>query len=96
MRAVLALALLLFVAPALSATETDPAPRADVVATVEAAVTDAAPEAPAPILEKVDVERRATSDQPEAAVQDMPSRGSFWWLVGVIVVAGVLLAVLLD
>lgn len=96
MRAVLVFALLLFIAPALSATETDPAPRADAVAAVEAAVVDHAPGAPAPDLQKVDVERRAVSDASEAAAQDMPRRGSFWWLVGVIVVAGILLAVLLD
>lgn len=91
MRAILALALLLVAAPVLSATEPDPAPRSDVTA-----VVDAAPEAPAPSLETMEVERRATENASDAAVQDMPARGSFWWLVGVIVVAGVLLALLLD
>ena len=39
---------------------------------------------------RVQVDRQAD----DAAVQG-PSRGSFWWLVGVIVVAGVILAVVL-
>ncbi len=39
-------------------------------------------------------ERSSTSDDASVA-QDLPARGSFWWLVGVVVVAGVILALLL-
>jgi hypothetical protein len=52
-----------------------------------------APEAPELQLDPVQARKIEVTDEAEAA--QWPQRGSFWWLVGVIVVAGVLLAVLL-
>ena len=40
------------------------------------------------------VEERNTTAAADAG--QFPARGSFWWLVGVIVVAGVILVLLLD
>lgn len=76
-------------APQLSATEVDrPAAPAEL-----ATPTVDGPEAVGELnLTKVQVEERANADD-AALVQ--PARGSFWWLVGVIVVAGVILAVVL-
>jgi hypothetical protein len=51
------------------------------------------PIAPELRLDRVHVEESRVADDAEAA--QWPQRGSFWWLVGVIVVAGVILAVLL-
>jgi hypothetical protein len=56
-------------------------------------VVQEAPAAPELRLDPVQVERSTAADEAEAA--QWPQRGSFWWLVGVIVVAGVLLALLL-
>lgn len=59
----------------------------------EPILVEPAPPAPEMRLEAVQVEERAAPDEAEAA--QWPQRGSFWWLVGVIVVAGVILALLL-
>ena len=59
----------------------------------EPAMTAPPPAEPEMRLEAVQVEERAAPDEADAA--QWPQRGSFWWLVGVIVVAGVILAVLL-
>lgn len=80
-------------ATALSATEARPADdvRPEVVPTV-VADAESRPEA-AMNLTEVQLEERSTSSD-AAAVQVGP-RGSFWWVVAVIVVAGVILAVVL-
>ena len=44
-------------------------------------------------LTKINVEERAAPA--DAAAAQLGPRGSFWWVVGVIVVAGVILAVIL-
>lgn len=62
-------------------------------ALAEPALAESAPAEPEMRLEAVQVEERAAPDEADAA--QWPQRGSFWWLVGVIVVAGVLLALLL-
>ena len=54
-------------------------------------VTDAAP--PAAALRLTPVESRATRDASDAVDAAQFQRGSFWWYVGIIVVAGVILAV---
>lgn len=56
-------------------------------------IVEDAPAAPEVRLQSVQVEERVAADEADAA--QWPRRGSFWWLVGVIVVAGVILAVLL-
>jgi hypothetical protein len=92
MRRILAVALssLLLAAPSLSASEPAPAPEAAPQAAVS--VTEkAAPEAPALRLTKVKAEERATPS--DARAVQLGPRGGFWWIVGVIVVAGVILAV---
>ena len=95
MRVPFALALLLTAAPALHATETDPPPT-DEPAVVQPAVVEVeAPAADLEIAPAVELER-AAAEQPSAeAVQDMPQRGSFLWVVGAIVVAGIILALVL-
>ena len=89
----LSLLALLLTAPALSATEdrpTDPA----VPEAVPAVIAESAPGAGAEMhLTQINLEERSASSDDAAAAQLGP-RGSFWWIVGVIVVAGVLLAVL--
>ena len=88
------LALSLLVAPVASAAE----PNVPEEAPVPAATVDVPTEQPeaAPMhLQEIRVEER-THAAPAADAAQMPARGSFWWLVGVIVVAGVILAVLLD
>lgn len=95
MRAAIALLLLLLAAPALHAEDTRPADPAT-PAVVEAPARADAPEAPAPHLDPVQVQARFVTEEGETAVQDMPNRGSFWWYVGIIVVAGIVLALLLD
>lgn len=88
---ILALLTLLLSAPALSATVNDPADLA--VPEVVPTVVEAAPAADAAMqLGEVSLEERtATSDEAPAA--QLGPRGSFWWIVGVIVVAGIILAV---
>lgn len=72
----------------------------DPVARIEA--SPAAPEANAPVapgldLREIQVPERAEQESAAAVdAQDMPQRGSFWWLVGAIVIAGIILAVVLD
>lgn len=96
MRIVLTLLLLLLVALPAGAVEVPPPAEDAVTATAAAPALAPAPDAaPAPDLRLDRVEARQAADQP-AAVQDMPARGSFWWLVGVIVIAGIILAVVLD
>lgn len=82
----------LLAAPALSATEADP------VETVPEVVPTVVAEAdvdtrPSMHLEEITIEERpATSD---AAAAQLGPRGGFWWIVGVIVVAGIILTVIL-
>lgn len=72
-------------APAVSAAPAAPLPATDVAATTPAQE------------EKVQESARAESLARDLRDdRQLAQRGSFWWLVGVIVVAGVLLAVLLD
>ena len=98
MRSVLALVLILLAAPVATArAENDPPEKEPRAAIAQTVVESEAPEQPEIQLAEVELpshEESAPADAP--ATQDMPSRGSFWWLVGVIVVAGVILAVLLD
>lgn len=95
MRYLVALMLVLVAAPAVRADVPGDAPvvRAEVV---ESAARADAPAAPEMMLEQVSVAERRAEEGAAADAQDMPRRGSFWWLVGVIVVAGVILALLLD
>lgn len=91
MRAVLPAVLLsLALAAPLHATEDDRELPAS------AAVIAAGADAPAPAamhLDEIQVEERTTAGDAESA--QLPARGSFWWLVAVVVVAGVILAVVL-
>ncbi len=74
---------------------------------VEAAPAVSVPAAPVPVTDVVATapaqqEKVQESARAESLARDLrddrqlAQRGSFWWLVGVIVIAGVLLAVLLD
>ena len=74
---------------------------------VEAAPAVSVPAAPVPVTDAVATapaqqEKVQESARAESLARDVrddrqfAQRGSFWWLVGVIVIAGVLLAVLLD
>jgi hypothetical protein len=93
MRAILPSALLaLVVAAPLSASENEPAPPEPLPAVIEEPTAERPP-VPAMNLQEIQVEERSAA--PDAEVAQVPRRGSFWWLVGVIVVAGVILAVLL-
>lgn len=88
----LSLLALLLTAPALSATEKAPAPIAPEF--VPSVVADAAPSVLADMhLTEVAIEERSAAS--DAAAAQLGPRGGFWWLVGVVVVAGVILAVLL-
>ena len=94
MRVLLALLLLLLAVPAARADEgkaEDPEVKASV-----AVVAEEAPDAPDLKLEEVKVPEARPAESAAADTQEMPRRGSFWWLVGVIVVAGIILAVVLD
>lgn len=90
---VLSLVVLFVSATALAATE----PEAVESETPEVVPSVVAGSAPAPDaamhLAEVAVEERAAPEGAEAA--QLGPRGGFWWLVGVVVVAGVILAVLL-
>ena len=77
-------------APELRASETA---RAVPAAEVTPRISGDAPAAGELNLTKVQVAERAT-DSDAAAAQFAP-RGSFWWLVGVVVVAAVIIAVVL-
>ena len=92
MRHLIAFVLVLFTASLASATEIEDVKTSD-RERVEPAVTEQVVEAPELVLTPVVVEERASAT--DEVAQDMPQRGSFWWVVGAIVVAGVILAVLL-
>lgn len=84
---------LLISAPALSATEKGAA-EAFVPEVVPTVTAQSAPSAAATMqLNEIAIEERSTSS--EAAAAQLGPRGSFWWIVGVIVVAGIILAVVL-
>ena len=91
MRFVIALVLLLVAAPMARAESSlpDKEPKPAIART---AVEVKEPTQPELKVAKVKTEAPAAAS---AATQEMPRRGSFLWLVGVIVVAGVILAVLL-
>lgn len=85
--------LVLLAAPALSASDTEPTEEV-VPRIVEAPAAVTAPEqSPEMHLEEVVIRESVASE--DAAAAQLGPRGSFWWVVGVIVVAGVILAVLL-
>lgn len=69
-------------------------PPVDVAAVAAVQPSVAAPEPIAPEMKLKEV-RVDEAKQVRAADAAMPARGSFWWLVGVIVVAGVILAIVL-
>lgn len=92
MRIPLTLAALLAVAPAAHAQQpaSSGAPfEAHATAPEVRAVTVEAKRASDPV--RLD----APTDSEDAMRQDLPRRGSFWWVVGAIVVGGVILAVIL-
>jgi hypothetical protein len=83
---------LLLAAPALSASEPASAPAA--LPEARLSVTEkATPDVPAVRLAKVKADERVSTDK--ATATQLGPRGGFWWMVGVIVVAGVILAVVL-
>lgn len=87
-----ALVLLVLVVPVAGATETEP-----LEPSVPEVVSEIAVDAPGEgdlQLEKVQVEER-TAQADSDSERQLPPRGSFWWLVGVVVVAGVILAIVL-
>ena len=90
MRFVVALVLLLVAAPLARAESSLPEKEVK-PAIAQTEVEVKAPTQPALKVAKV----KAEAPAPAATTQEMPRRGSFLWLVGVIVVAGVILAVLL-
>jgi hypothetical protein len=93
MRGVIALALVLSTAPiAAAAEEPEDRPARD-DEKVQPAITEHAPQAPEMRLAPMVIEERAPVE--DSAAQEMPARGSFWWIVGAIVVAGIILAVVL-
>ena len=95
MRVVIALVLLFLAAP--HARAESPVPEKEVrPAIARMAVEPSAPAQPPLVLTEVKLPGYSEAVASATAPQDMPRRGSFWWLVGVIVVAGVILAVLLD
>lgn len=110
MRKLLALALLLVSSTAVHGQEPAAQERADAPAATESAVTPASqlPEEPAPVTTpKVDMlghtanasrdiaPLRAPADFDQPAAQDITAPQNFWWLVGAIVLGGIILAVLL-
>ncbi len=97
---VLALALLLLAVPAAYATEIetgteiDRSSAVDPVPAVQATLLGEEPAEPSMDLETVQMEEVQQSEMAEESAQ-WPQRGSFWWIVGAIVVGGVILALLL-
>jgi hypothetical protein len=98
MRSVLVLVALLLAAPFAALAQeahlsTAPAPQ------LRAPTTEAASSA-APVAQEVATEPIRAESREEAPREDrrdqFARRGSFWWLVGVIVVAAVIVSVLLD
>lgn len=51
---------------------------------------------PETVVTEVKVVQSEQREMRNDAVAAQPARGSFWWLVGVIVIAGILLFVVLD
>ncbi len=97
MRIVLALVALMLAAPAARAQEASLQPAPTPVPTVSTELAASMSPALAEIsTEPVRAEAREVRDAKAAKDDQFAQRGSFWWLVGVIVIAGVLLAVLLD
>ncbi|HEX2091116.1 MAG TPA: hypothetical protein VHG28_01895 [Longimicrobiaceae bacterium] len=96
MRTILALVVVLLAAPLGAAAQEYAQPQAPLAP--RAPVTELVATAPVEaqvVQEPVRAEAREARE--EVAKRDQfAQRGSFWWLVGVIVIAGVLLAVLLD
>ena len=93
MRVVIALLLLLVAAPMARAESTTPDQPLQPEAVQPAVVPSAL--APSMSLKEVKVPEVRAVQATVASTQEMPRRGSFWWLVGVIVVAGIILAVVL-
>lgn len=91
-RLILSLSVLLLSATALSATETKPAEVAAPEARISV-VEKAEPQAAALKITEVKAEHRAAANAEPAA--QLGPRGGFWWIVGVIVVAAVIVSVLL-
>ena len=97
MRFVIALVLTLLLAPVAAARAEEGTPEKDLRPTIAQTVVEAtAPAQPTVALTQVKIPRLDAAEANALATQEMPRRGSFWWLVGVIVVAGVILAVVLD
>lgn len=92
MRFVIALVLLVLAAPVASATERNG--EADRAKEPRAEVVESRVNEPEMRLDRI-VREEVKKDESPADVQDMPRRGSFWWLVGAIVIAGVILAIVL-
>lgn len=92
MRVGILLALLLLAAPIAyaSATTVERPTPADVVQPLGAVD---APVAPGMNLDLIQAEQHTPANHADATMQDMPRRWSFWWVVGALVVAGVILAV---
>ena len=97
MRFVTALVLILLAAPLAPARAENTPPEKDPrPAVVRTAVEAAAPLAPGMVVGQVKIPSYEAALANALAGQEMPRRGSFWWLVGVLVVAGVILAVLVG
>lgn len=96
MRLALALVLLLLVAPLAHAEDTDrPNPNQPEVQLVQPSAGEMVAPAADLKLDPVQMQQQRSSEASDA-VQEMPQRGSFWWIVGAIVVAGIILALVLD
>lgn len=87
-----AIALAMLAVPAAARAATVPPAEVASVAAVQPEVAAPEPRAPEMKLKEIRVEEAKQGRDADAA---LPARGSFWWLVGVIVVAGVILAVVL-
>ena len=95
MRIVTALVLILLAAP-LTPARAENVPGEKEPRSAIARTAGAAPAAPSMVVTQVKIPSYEAALAEALAAQDMPRRGSFWWLVGVIVVAGVILAVLVS
>ena len=91
-RPALLLSALLLAASPLGATETKPAVEA--VPEARVAVEEKTPPV-APEVKITKAEAKETAPSETAAPAQLGERGSFWWIVGVIVVAAVILSVVL-
>lgn len=106
MRFVIALVLILLVVPVAAArADTDPSEKVPTATLAETGAETAEAETlageveplqPEMLVGEVEIPSQERASAEATATQDMPRRGSFWWLVGVIVVAGVILAVLVS